>query len=644
MQTSFSLILFPIFVFFPLSQAIKPVDEINCHGNSFRSFFQNFLYLLNSNPGSYTLLFHSFNHKCSIFQSSIPSMTFGKHFNKDIGIEFYRKHFQSYHFIIATLPLKQVDYTTSNIAKTFYQFSLHPRNIFMYRIKTDISNIERAPWFSYADAVVPSAKLFLRFFKGFDFVAHYICAGYCTNNNRHWERVPLYNLISELRDPNLLHRRLFRNANWYQIQYSGIRFRDLIDGSTPCKSNHIQHHCCDTAHMVARILKAVHNFSIRIEVGAPFTHKHGQYIDTSTNLASFGNTIGTEAHLKTGTAFRKQITEGILYCQERKQILQNSLAINIWIESLSVGACCLVFIFFVAIVYLESWLGHQTILNAYRIINDLFLFLGISVVLRSKHHKVYIFTSIFGMLVVPFYTNEITSLITVSYHAKPFHSIIQVLDAGYKIVYPIWYKYSPTEWERFFGEFKRRKISYSVKDVFVYNESHRGYTDFEWSQLLSTKNAQVVVLESVTDIPMATNLIKVYQKKDYVCFTLEEKLSTGRRYLIAYLINRHWVLQTFSRIYESALLEKWNEWKDLSYLYNNGIRDPSQSSDKIVTKGVYVSLANILPVICFLCALLLCEIIIFLIELLNKSGVSKTCGCNINISRSTKVHLILSTI
>lgn len=236
---------------------------------------------------------------------------------------------------------------------------------------------------------------------------------------------------------------------------------------------------------------------------------------------------------------------------------------------------------------------------AFRLLLDSFgLFVGCGLFVPRKLNKYLITMSWLGFIILPFYTNEITSVLTVQLPKAPYDSLRDLLFAGYKILYPSQHlAYTPSDWEKTFGDFRKRNISQKLSDAIVVGPNVSKSVDF-YAEML-TKHIMLMPgkWKLEFDAGIFEHQVQNNFESNMKCYILPDRLTEHHGYFMVYNPNRHWILETYKRFLQSGIGNKAHEWSKITKLhyYNSTGYEPSYNMIK--TFGEYINLPELLPIL-----------------------------------------------
>lgn len=319
------------------------------------------------------------------------------------------------------------------------------------------------------------------------------------------------------------------------------------------------------------------------------------YITLDVTHAPFPEWYGTGLHLQYFSGYCYH------YCIDQTMSLSNSsnlrLDYKVWTGATSIEIWILIFLTWVISsillsvklkdVSLSFWENFE--LNIFIIYH-----LGTKTCQNiPKNGKLLIFLVFGSWIFWTHYEMELTSLVTVKNKLKAFESITELVENGYKMEHP--------------GYCGNITDDYYCTNGVEPSDLERLVKRLAW------------IIESRWNF-WYLSLCRIRAKKQFgsqiECFVVQEERNTFAKYMVAYTMNRYWILKTASHINEAGLLDKWNDWA--RYAEANLDR-ATFIEPKEVKSADIIDLSRLVPVISLCALIMLFALIAFVIENFNNN-------------------------
>lgn len=199
-----------------------------------------------------------------------------------------------------------------------------------------------------------------------------------------------------------------------------------------------------------------------------------------------------------------------------------------------------------------------------------------------------------GIIISLRYENELTSTVTVETAIKPFETMQEFLDAGFRMT--LGEKYDKC------GDVE----DYGTK-YYCVADRNLGYYDYVTRKLGWKRPAR---WNYWYFLKYNVDYRKEYGSSLY-CFYVKEEVERVPWLLVMYTVNRYWMIKTVRRVHEGGLREKWNDWAQ--YAESNQNRE--QFLVKVENrKADVIGWGKLLPVLGFCVLLLMICLAVFGIE------------------------------
>lgn len=168
--------------------------------------------------------------------------------------------------------------------------------------------------------------------------------------------------------------------------------------------------------------------------------------------------------------------------------------------------------------------------------------------------------------VLTLYENSIVSVITVPSPPKIFTTLPDALKAGYKFMWSS-DDYIGSSFQSFFGpEFRALGVIHLINDSYVTANWAIFWTKRFLTEKILFPAYQVNIVPNMAIIKKAA--VVAFEKENVaLCYKIPDSVHKGMDLWEMHVSNRHWLILTASRISASGLINKWDEWANIAYLY-----------------------------------------------------------------------------
>lgn len=411
------------------------------------------------------------------------------------------KHIQPITLILAPFSTKE-DF---NFNLFIHEFILFPATavlllLFEGSIPPSSTNPDQISFFSETLSA-PGLKAVLHLHAKFPNIRFH-CHGYCSQKNLH-TNFHINNLLFR----EHTHRTLFWNANhrnigaklrlnfftfFHQFPEMSSRHNCLSKLHLPLKETFY----CDGDLMRIVLLGKLHNISINI-FSHEEQHRLNSYLYTSDNQFIDGpwfRTNYTTQPVDTLTSFyfAKYNTVVLAYCKYKRNTQLSPYLI--WYLPFCWETWLSVAIFLMIMVLFQRQLqpNSNIIFSIYNVLGDFFGQLGLT---EINKHKILLVTCLASFNIQNYYRETITSVIAVSLPPTLHHSVRNILEAGYKI---IWYStpgdYQPPLTDLYLETFKIKGI---------YDKFNQSFEILNYVELTPYYFARLLLLVNRLGLPIA---------------------------------------------------------------------------------------------------------------------------------------------
>lgn len=179
------------------------------------------------------------------------------------------------------------------------------------------------------------------------------------------------------------------------------------------------------------------------------------------------------------------------------------------------------------------------------------------------------------MFLVNIYSNEITSLVTIATPVDHHETLKDAVSDGYKI---LWLSNSVRTPEDEYGKiFRVQNIKPGISESFeLYNQSYnleQLAVDFISKKFMYISTTTYVFQHLVeSKLAIRRHLVKQNDSGNgFDCHTTHEKLHQFHSFKEFNTINRHWLVQSVSRMRESGLINEWEHLQNWAMMLGNDV-------------------------------------------------------------------------
>ncbi len=316
-------------------------------------------------------------------------------------------------------------------------------------------------------------------------------------------------------------------------------------------------------------------------------------------------------HIITSFYLAKYDRVVIAYCQHKRNT--QIFPYLIWYLPFCWETWIVMGTFLLVMILIEQQLQHANFpFSIYNILGDFFGQLGLE---EKNKHKILLVTSLASFSLQNYYRETITSVIAVSLPPALHHSVRNILEAGYKI---IWYStpgdYQPpftdlyTETFKLKGIYNRFNQSFKIINYLVANP-------YNFATLLVQKLGLPIaefnfgfmkeLLEQHTNRITGSNQVQFY--------SVTEPLKEQPRFWEIHLINKYWLAQSLVSMQEAGLVLIWNTWSTYRYKLNWGAFK-SNNNNVGILKDDQINLQKFMPCVWCWVSLLISSFAVLLME------------------------------
>lgn len=531
---------------------------------------------------SHQLYFHGISPSFDAVYGKNILMVFGGFYDTDIGANYSYRHHQPFHIIYTFFTTKYtttLNFNTKHLFGIFFHLSFHSKTIFIIVHDFELNIVDYVMEMDEYFRSTPATKVFLNRSQGMAIEAKYLCNGFCGKNGV-LRDVSKYTLGIGLDKPAMLHRRLFYNG-----QGAVVLVKDAatawLTGTKRCKNGIFQAAECGSVMEATLLVLNVHNLTgmeLTLKIDKYKSHSH---IYPTRNTEDFEAATSKTAQITYGLFYLSNFYHKLVYFQISKRDFGSDNG-PIWTSGISlVFVALLICTLLMTCVLICKKALHP--LSIRMLLDGIGIFLGCGVSLPFKIQSYFVVLSWFGFVIIPFYTNEITSLLVVQIPKPPFENLGHMLSAGIKIFYPSSILMPPLQWEKRFGEFRKRNLSHLFNDSISTDPSNK----FSQLTAILLETQQLNIAPAVYE--------RLLHARNLKCFILADRFTEHKKYFAAYTPNRLWMLETYSRYFESGIGLKADEWSDLSLLYHYKATGYKPSLKGELKLGVYIDFQSFLP-------------------------------------------------
>ncbi|CAL8121093.1 unnamed protein product [Orchesella dallaii] len=261
-----------------------------------------------------------------------------------------------------------------------------------------------------------------------------ICNGYCKGQITSLHRFSMFH-------QSLLktHRNLFRNANRKLIPSMAddmfINFKKYVDPKRCLKREEFLRSSCRTEKMSVLILNEVHNITLNLSRSTGDALMKYKVTNVHTPIEHIVFAVhfqapGLPRPFAQQLYFNRYDTTSLLYCEKQKKV-GISVHVQVWYEPFSPG---LWFGFLSVLCFVAILLKLEFKLNgsSFEMLKLFSLVFGQGGLERKRYFIIACGITFLCLL----YENSLLSLITVVPQPKSFETLRNLLDAGFKIMWP----------------------------------------------------------------------------------------------------------------------------------------------------------------------------------------------------------------
>jgi len=339
------------------------------------------------------------------------------------------------------------------------------------------------------------------------------------------------------------------------------------------------------------------------QVGVPYTSN--EYIATPSIIFTqidFLRSSLDQLH------FDKFDSTTVFYCDRREHNNQSSLFLkvdySVWLEPFSVKVW---FYLILTLLALSLWLkmvGKKLACGA-----NLFLkFYGSVWGHEAWEVRRYIFLVCGTSFLTVLYANSLLSNVTMVESFEPLKTLKELLDVGFKIIWPL--KLRKSSPQHTFGfEFKRLGLSQRLNESFYVEPN--AVTGPQVANLMAKRKSKLAAIHatSIAQVTL-TNLKYIMQQvdKSLKCYRLEQTLDQTLQNWKINTESRYWMKRTLGRIIESGLSVQWDKWSEWGNLLRKKLL---RINFEVAAEPSYINIPKVLPVILLWCVLLAISLILF---------------------------------
>ncbi|CAL8121097.1 unnamed protein product [Orchesella dallaii] len=451
----------------------------------------------------------------------------------------------------------------------------------------------------------------------------FICNEYCRELP-----TPCKNLNFAVQNLLKFHHSLFKNANSKLIpSMTGDMFGNLAKGEKYHPKHCLRHKAiissrCRTEAMSILTINQVHNITLNMSLLTMTNIMKYQVTDVHTPIEHIVFAVNFQAPgfprpFTQQLHFNKYDTTSLLYCEKRGKIKGILMRVKVWYEPFTPG----IWLGFLAILFITAllhWLEFQKNDRTIVILKIASIVFGQGSLERKRYFIIACGITYLCLL----YENSLLSLVTIVPQPKSIKTLRELLDSGFKIMWPA--NMPPTHSPSFlYGwDFNISKLQDRIHDAFFEVKSTARMID--WVAEITKNSQKLAVSQSTPGAKMALNDLTQHlrvQDDTYSCFQVKQVLSPKMHHWKINTENRYWILRTVERIVESGLYFQWDLWSTWHYVLT--LRQFNNPNGARLNPN-YINLARTLPVMFTWSALLVIGIVVFCIELRNCNQKRKT--------------------
>jgi len=326
---------------------------------------------------------------------------------------------------------------------------------------------------------------------------------------------------------------------------------------------------CSIEIMTTIYFAELHNLSLNMIVESVKFSDTSQFISSSAYQINSHKRFSFE---RTGLGVSDHQSQKIIYCSKTKLSNKSQFDYSVWIEPFpnSVWVLFIVSFLFVPFILFKKGVGNK--------LEGIFALLS-SQSISLNNGKILVALLSFGAMIVSnFYTNEITSLMVVPTVLKPFQSLKEMLDAGYKIMVNFNFDL-PTMIKAYEDDFRFRNLSDRLNSSF-HRRKENYITDAEY--LENNKTNYALIAQEDVELYFNLKFTITFKEKFGVgavkCQSVSESIRPVYIFRVFYTVIRYCLLQTLKRIKNAGLDTRWRQWFYWQCIF----------AEKSITRGVKI--------------------------------------------------------
>lgn len=422
---------------------------------------------------------------------------------------------------------------------------------------------------SIFEANLPAIKLFEQSITTNNSAYSVYCNGFCTPSEQMVKENDMQKIFA---NPIKFHESIFRNGNsktilglvqirlglsMYLRKYSKnptacTRLMFKHPDSFLCSAEPIAMFYIATVHNITLELKPRTNWKYMAELRQPGTTE--QFI--TTRKADPDNPAESiSVHL--GKQYTRTTHMYPIYCTflNHDSVQSKSIDGSIWMKNLEVKACLAILVCFLLYQWLQYKLKHENV-TFYIVIN---IFGNLT---KQPLQTSFVTLAFAGMFLCIYYENCITSVVLSPIYPKRFATLQEALDSGYK------FRYS----HGFSNFFKWR-----FHQLNLYHRINSSYINLDKKTIQNnTKFITDQLMYAGYDVNLDINIYHIRRDFDpnsrnsTQCHVIGQFMQEYFEVWEMVAQNRYWMMITASRIQDSGLDAKWDEWANLRYIQRIG--------------------------------------------------------------------------